>query len=217
MSVWFSEPIWCYFALLDLFPPIGAPIGLHWCSLNEKKLPQAGSSGKSCWERIFPRDKEHFPGWVLCGRLPPACGGWKMCPGPRDCCGRVPFARGPLASWYLWVRKGTLRPHVKGNYLLVWYGCYGVIPLSSASGCMVSLGGGRSLRPGASVNFSCFSVACPHVLCVWEAAGPCYWVKALVTQAQSCFSGGGTQEHCLSCRLVSIQSDAWHWPWEGSG
>lgn len=76
-----------------------------------------------------------------------------------------------------------------------------MIPLVSAPGCVLSLGGVKSLRPDASVNFSSFLVACPHVLCV-QGAGPMPLSEGS-GYLGICFSRGCPHERCLSCRLLS--------------
>lgn len=81
----------------------------------------------------------------------------------------------------------------------------GVISLASALGCMVFLGGGQ--KSGALVNFESFFCSFPYALCVGGGrADPCFRVRAPVTQALSCLSGGGTREHDLFYRPLSVQN-----------
>ena len=125
-----------------------------------------------CWKMSHPKSegKEHFQDGCLGGMLPPPVGDGKcvLCP--------VIAVAGSLLPEAFWLRgisvwgRGLSDPVQKiswwpGTALTVWF------PLSvllAVSSLWVEL----SLRPDASVNFASFSVACLHVLCVREEAGP---------------------------------------------
>lgn len=195
--------------LIYLLPP-GLPLVSAGSLWKGRIFPRLHHLVNLNWERIFSRDEEHFQDGCLGDKLPLPVGGAK-CVLYHVIVVAGSFARGPLASWYLCGRQGTLRSCAE-DFLKAWYCSHGVIPFVSAPGCVLSLGGVKTLRPDASVNFSSFLVAFPHVLCVQEEAGPMPLSEGS-GYLSICFSRGCPHERC---RLVS--KSAWtYWPWEGSG
>lgn len=143
-----------------------------------------------------------------CVACAPSCGIWK---GPDDCCAGFPL---PVVLWIHGIFdrvRGLSGPVGEGSTCWSGAACDGVLSLASAPGCMVFLGGGQKSQAWCLCQFLIFFCSFPYVLCVgWGRAGPCFRVRALVTQALFCLSGAGTREHDLFYRPMSVQSTAWH-------
>lgn len=111
--------MWCYFALLGLSSPSRAPTGLCWCCLNRKMLPQAGPTllGKDVpkMQRALPGTGAHVAGCPLPVGMESVS--WTIWQGP--------FCQRPSGFIVSLSEEGTFRPHAEGDYLLVWYCCYG--------------------------------------------------------------------------------------------